>query len=48
MKNTLFLIGAVVTSIILVVILPQFVLAWLGCWQIGSWVGDIANKLREN
>ena len=48
MKNTLITIGALVVSITLVVVLPKFVLAWIGCYQIGSWAGDIANKFREN
>ena len=48
MKNTLITIGALVVSITLVLTLPKFILVWIGCWQIGSWVGDIANKLREN
>lgn len=48
MKNTLISIGAIVVSITLVVVLPKFVLAWIGCYQLGSWAGDIANKFREN
>lgn len=48
MKNTLITIGALVVSITLVLTLPKFILVWIGCWQIGSWAGDIANKLREN
>lgn len=48
MKNTLITIGALVVSITLVVVLPKFVLAWIGCYQLGSWAGDIANKFREN
>ena len=48
MKNTLITIGALVVSITLVLTLPKFILVWIGCWQIGSWVGDIANKIREN
>lgn len=48
MKNTLFFIGALALSVTLVVTLPKFILAWIGCYQIGSWVGDITNKLRKN
>jgi hypothetical protein len=48
MKNTLFLIGALAVSVTLAVTLPNFILVWIGYYQIGSWVGDIANKLREN
>lgn len=48
MKNTLITIGALVVSITLVVVLPKFVLAWIGCYQLGSWAGDVANKFREN
>lgn len=47
MKNTLFLIGAVVTSITLVLVLPKYILGLLGCWQIGSWLGDITSKLTN-
>lgn len=48
MKNTLFFIGALVVVVTLTLLLPKFILAWIGCYQIGSWVGDIANKLRKN
>ena len=48
MKNTLFFIGALAVSVTLIIILPKSILAFIGCYQIGSWVGDIANKLREN
>ena len=48
MKNTLLFIGAIATTVTLVITLPKFILVWFGCWQIGSWVGDITNKLREN
>jgi len=48
MKNTLFFIGAITVATTLVIILPKSILAFIGCYQIGSWVGDIANKLREN
>ena len=48
MKNTLLIISAVAIAVTLTIALPKFVLAWIGCYQLGSWIGDIANKFREN
>ena len=48
MKNTLLLIGAVTVAVTLTIVLPKFILVWIGCYQIGSWIGDITNKFREN
>ena len=39
--------GGVAVSITLVLTLPKFLLGMLGCWQIGSWLGDITNKLTN-
>jgi hypothetical protein len=47
MKNTLIIIGGVVVSITLIVVLPKYILGLLGCWQIGSWLGDITSKLTN-
>jgi len=48
MKNTLITIGALVVVVTLTLLLPKFILAWIGCYQLGSWAGDIVNKFREN
>lgn len=46
MKDVLIVLGVVAVSMTLVIVLPKTVLAWLGCWQLGSWVGKVARELR--
>ena len=46
MKNILITLGTLATAVTLVAIFPKTILAWIGCWQLGSWAGDIANKFR--
>ena len=47
MKNTLIITGGVILSIALILTLPKFVLGLIGCWQIGSWMGDITIRLNK-
>ena len=47
MKNTLIALGTLVVALTLVIVLPKYILAWIGCFQLGSWAGDIANKFRS-
>jgi hypothetical protein len=47
MKNTLISICTLVVALILITVLPKYILAWIGCFQLGSWAGDIANKFRS-
>lgn len=46
MKNVLITLGTLAAAVTLVAIFPKTILAWIGCWQLGSWAGDIANKFR--
>ncbi len=39
----LFVFG-IVLCIFLISILPQFVIYLIGCYQIGSWIGEFINK----
>jgi hypothetical protein len=47
MKNTLISICTLVAAVTLVIVLPKYILLWIGCFQLGSWAGDIANKFRS-
>jgi len=47
-KLGIFFAG-IVTCILSIIFLPEFVIYLIGCYQIGSWVGYfINNKLNEN
>ena len=46
MKDVLIVLGVVAVSMTLVIVLPKTILAWLGCWQLGSWLGKIARNFR--
>jgi hypothetical protein len=43
-KIGIFFAG-IVTCLLLIIFLPEFVIYIIGCWQIGSWVGKIMEKL---
>ena len=43
-KIGIFFAG-IVTCLLSIIFLPEFVIYIIGCWQIGSWVGKIMEKL---
>lgn len=47
MKSTLITIGGLAVAITLVIILPKFILGWIGCYQLGSWASEIDNKFNK-
>lgn len=36
------------TILMALTFLPPYVIFFIGCYQIGSWVGNITNKIIEN
>jgi len=47
MKNLSLYVFGVVISLAIVLFTPKYFLELLGCWQIGSWIGDFINKRLE-
>jgi len=48
MKNFPIVMTGIVTIILCLTFLPPFVIYLIGCYQIGSWVGDfIYKKINE-
>ncbi len=39
------LLSGIVTCILSIIFLPEFVIYLIGCYQIGSWVGQFVEKL---
>ena len=39
------LLAGIVTCVLAITYIPQFIIYLFGCYQIGSWVGKIAEKI---
>ena len=49
MRKLSIFVAGFVTILLAFLILPPFVIYLIGCYQIGSWVGDfISNKVNED
>jgi hypothetical protein len=48
MRNLGIILSALVTIILVLYYVNPFIIYLVGCYQVGTWIGDIMVKLIEN